>query len=54
MEDAEPFEKSVDISDFETDSVDISSVHPRQLVITQIDSKSKKEEDQMDQKIDQV
>ena len=50
MEDAEPFEKSVDISDFETDSVDISSVHPRQLVITHIDSESEEEEDQMDQK----
>ena len=54
VEDVGPSEKPVDISDSETDSVDISSVHPRQLVITQIDSKSKKEEDQMDQKIDQV
>ena len=50
MEDAGPSEKPVDISDFETDSVDISSVHPRQLVITQIDSESGEEEDQMDQK----
>ena len=50
MEDAEPSEKPVDISDSETDSVDISSVHPRQLVITQIDSESEEEEDQMDQK----
>ena len=50
MEDAGPSEKPVDISDFETDSVDISSVHPRQLVIIQIDSESEDEEDQMDQK----
>ena len=45
VEDAGPSEKPVDISDFETDSVDISSVHPRQLVITQIDSESEEEED---------
>ena len=45
MEDAGPFEKLVDISNSETDSVDISSVHPRQLVITQIDSESEEEED---------
>ena len=50
VEDAGPSEKPVDISDSETDSVDISSVHPRQLVITQIDSESGEEEDQMDQK----
>ena len=49
-EDVRPFEKPVDISDSETDSVDISSVHPRQLIITQIDSESKEGEDQMDQK----
>ena len=48
MEDAGPSEKPVDISDSETDSVDISSVRPRQLVITQIDSESEEEEDQMD------
>ena len=34
VEDAGPSEKPIDISDSETDSVDISSVHPRQLVIT--------------------
>ena len=45
-----PSEKPVDISDFETDFVDIFSIHPRQLVITQIDSESEEEEDQMDQK----
>ena len=50
VEDAGPSKKPIDISDSETDSVDISSVHPRQLVITQIDSKSEGEEDQMDQK----
>ena len=50
VKDVGPSEKPVDISDFETDSVDISSIHPRQLVITQIDSESEEEEDQMDQK----
>ena len=43
-------EKLVDISDFETESVNISSIHPKQLIITQVDSKSEKEEKQMDQK----
>ena len=42
--------KPVDISNSETESVDISSIHPRQLIITQIDSESEEEEDQMDQK----
>ena len=50
VENVRSSEKPVDISDFETDSVDTSSVHPRQLVITQIDSESEEEEDQMDQK----
>ena len=50
MENAGSSEKPVDISDFETDSLDISFVHPKQLVITQIDSESEEEEDQMDQK----
>ena len=50
MEDVGPSEKPVDISDSKTESVDISSGHPRQLIITQIDSKSEEEEDQMDQK----
>ena len=45
-----PSEKPVDISDSKTDSIDISSVHPRQLIITQIDSESEEEEEQMDQK----
>ena len=43
--DVGPSEKPVDISDSETDSVDISSVHPRQLVIIQIDSEFEEEED---------
>ena len=50
VENVRPSEKPVDISYFKTDSVDTSSVHPRQLVITQIDSESEEEEDQMDQK----
>ena len=50
MEDVGPSEKPVDILDSETDSVDIPSVHPRQLIITQIDSESEEEEEQMDQK----
>ena len=50
VEDVRPSKKPVDIFDSETDFVDISSVHPRQLVITQIDSESEEEEDQMDQK----
>ena len=50
VEDMGPSEKPVDISDSETDFVDISSIHPRQLVITQIDSESEEKEDQMDQK----
>ena len=40
MEDVGPSKKLVDISDSETDSVNISSAHPRQLIITQIDSES--------------
>ena len=50
MEDVGPSEKPVDISDSEIDSVDISSVHLRQLIITQINSESEEEEEQMDQK----
>ena len=45
-----PSEKPVDISDSKTDSIDISSVHPKQFIITQIDSESEEEEEQMDQK----
>ena len=50
MEDIRPSKKPVDISDSKTDSIDISSVHLRQLIITQIDSESEEEEEQMDQK----
>ena len=50
VKDVGPSEKPVDIFDSEIDSVDISSIHPRQLIITQIDSESEEEEDQMDQK----
>ena len=50
MEDVGPSEKPVDISDSETESVNISSVHPRQLIITQVDSESEEEEEQMNQK----
>ena len=50
MEDVGPSEKPVDISNSETEFVNISFIHPRQLIITQIDSKSEEEEEQMDQK----
>ena len=50
MEDVGPSEKPVDISDSVTESVNLSSVHPKQLVITQIDSESEEEEEEMDQK----
>ena len=48
MEDVGTSEKPVDISDFETESVNISSAHPKQLIITQIDSESEEKEEQMD------
>ena len=50
VEDVGPFEKSVDISDSETESINLSSVHPKQLIITWIDSESEEEEEEMDQK----
>ena len=50
MEDVRPSEKPVHISDSKTESVNISSVYPKQLIITQIDSESEEEEEQMDQK----
>ena len=43
-------EKPVDILEFETESVNISSMHPRQLIITQVDLESEEEEEQMDPK----
>ena len=50
VEDVGPFEKPVDISNSETKSVNLSSVHPKQLIITQVDSESEEEKEQMDQK----
>ena len=50
VEDVGPSEKPVDISDSETESVNISSVHPEQLIITQVDLESEKEEEHMDPK----
>ena len=50
MEDVGPSEKLVDILDSETESVNLSSVHPKQLVITRIDSEFEEEEEEMDQK----
>ena len=50
VEDKGPSEKPVDISNFETESANLSSVHPKQLVITWIDSKSEEEAEEMDQK----
>ena len=50
MEDVGPSEKPIDISDSETESLNLSSVHPKQLIITRVDSESEEEEEQMDQK----
>ena len=50
MENVRPSEKPVDISNSETKFVNLSSVHPKQLIITQVDSESEEEEEQMDQK----
>ena len=50
VEDVGLSKKPVDISDFETESVNLSSIHPQQLIITRVDSESKEEEEQMDQK----
>ena len=38
VEDVRPSKKSVNISDSKTKSVNLSSVHPKQLIITQVDS----------------
>ena len=40
----------MDILDSETESVNLSSIQPKQLVITWIDSESEEEEEEMDQK----
>ena len=50
VEDEGSSEKPVDISDSETESTDLSFVHPKQLVITRIDLESEEEEEEMDQK----
>ena len=50
VEDEGPSEKPMDISDSETESANLSSIHPKQLVITWINSKSEEEEEEMDQK----
>ena len=50
VEDVGPSEKLVDILDSETESVNLSSVHPKQLIITRIDSESEEKEEEMDQK----
>ena len=50
VEDVGPSEKPVDISNSETESVNLSFVYPKQLIITRVDSESEEEEEQMDQK----
>ena len=50
MENVGPSKKPVDISDSETESINLSSVHPKQFVITRIDSESEEEKEEMDQK----
>ena len=50
VEDKGPSKKPVDISDSETESANLSSIHPKQLVITRIDSESEEEEEERDQK----
>ena len=50
VEDKGPSKKPVDISDFETEFANLSFIHPKQLVITRIDSEFEEEEKEMDQK----
>ena len=50
MEDEGASKKLVDISDSETESVKLSSIHPKQLVIARINLESEKEEEAMDLK----
>ena len=50
VKDVGPSEKPVDISNSEIESVNLSFVHPKQLVITLIDSEFEEEEEEMDQK----
>ena len=50
MEDVGLFEKPVDILDSKTKFVNLSSIHPKQLIIIWVDLESEEEEEQMDQK----
>ena len=50
VEDEGPTEKLMDISNSETESANLSSIHPKQLDIAWIDSESEEEEEAMDQK----
>ena len=50
VEDEGPSKKPMDILDSEIESVNLSSIHPKQLVIAQIDLESEKEEEAMDPK----
>ena len=50
VEDEGPSKKPVDILDSEIESANLSSIHPKQLVIAQIDLESEKEEEAMDSK----
>ena len=50
MEDEGAFEKPVNISDSEIESSNLSSIHPKQLVIARINPKSEEEEEAMDLK----
>ena len=50
VEDEGPSEKLMDISNSETESANLSSIHPKQLDIAWIDSESEEEEEAMDQK----
>ena len=50
VEDEGAFEKPVDISNSKIESTKLSSIHPKQLAIARIDSKSKEEEEAMDLK----
>ena len=45
VEDVGPSEKPIDILDSETKSVNLSSVHPKQLIITRVDLEFEEEEE---------
>ena len=50
VEDEGAFEKPMDISDSETKSANLSSIHPEQLVIARINPEFEEEEEEMEQK----